>query len=217
MGSVVRELNNPPKSWIQLSSLAIFGDSGDLLITESTPTPEVGPAQQVEVCQRWEAAYREATVGIPRAVLLRPAIGIGGLGDPATRQLSRLARLGLGGKVGSGQQWVSWIAAGDLFALLHRGVIDDTMRGLYHLTSPNPIRNSEFMAAYRDAVGRRFGMGSPEFITRIGAWILGSDPALALTGRRCVPHRLQAEGYRFETSDIETAVRNAVIPIAGIT
>ena len=147
VGSALKKLDNPPQSWVQLSSLAIFGDSGDEIIDETTTPPESGPRQQVEVCQRWEAAFDEAASDTPRTVLLRPAIGIGGADDPATRQLTRLARLGLGGTVGSGRQWVSWIGAPGFIDLLHRAVVDDSMSGLYHLTSPQPVRNRELMAA----------------------------------------------------------------------
>ena len=93
VGQALRQLDTRPTTWVQLSSLAIFGDAGDTEIDEITPPPTTGPRQQVEVCHRWEAAFREATDGLDRAVLLRPAIGIGGEGDPATRQLAVGAEL----------------------------------------------------------------------------------------------------------------------------
>jgi hypothetical protein len=210
VGEAISRLDDPPGVWVQLSSLAIFGDSDDTIIEESTPVPTSGIRQQVEVCQRWEAAYRQATSGLARTVLLRPAIGIGGNDDPATGQLARLARLGLGGTVGSGHQWVSWIAAIDFFKILNRAVTDTAMSGLYHLTAPNPVPNRELMAAYRKAVGRSFGMPSPAVVVKAGASLLGSDPALALTGRRCIPRRLLDEGYQFQVANIDDAVRLAV-------
>lgn len=210
VGQAVQGLDNPPNAWVQLSSLAVFGSSQDDVITERTVPPATGLPQQVEVTQRWEAAYEEATVGVERAVLLRPGVAIGGSDDPATFQLARLARCGLGGSVGTGDQWVSWISASDLFDLLVRSVIDQRVSGLYHLTSPNPVRNSELMAAYRKAVGRKIGLPSSRLITTIGAWLLGSDPALALTGRRCIPARLIEEGYEFNVTDIDQAVAAAV-------
>lgn len=177
VGTALENMVDPPQRWVQLSSLAIFGDAGDQIITEDTPPAETGPRQQVEVCQRWEAAFREATATITSTVLLRPAIGIGGAGDPATTQLSRLARFGLAGAVGGGDQWVSWIGQPDLSDLLLRAVTDPTMAGLYHLTAPNPVPNTRLMAAYRHAVGRSFGLPTPSWIATVGAWLLGSDPA----------------------------------------
>ncbi len=209
VGRAVEGLEDPPDAWVQLSSLAIFGDSGDEIIDESASIPASGLTQQVEVCRRWEAAFAQASASIDRTVLVRPAVAIGDA-DPASTQLALLARWGLGGNVGSGEQWVSWISTKDLFDLLELTVTDASMDGLYHLTSPNPVRNRELMSAYRAAVGRRLGLPSPAIITKVGAWLIGSDPALALTGRRCVPGRLLEEGYRFEIPEIEPAVSLAL-------
>lgn len=211
VGQAIKTIDTPPSVWVQLSSLAIFGNSGDAIIDESTPIPTDGPRQQVEVCRQWEAAFRDATAtGIDRTVLLRPAIGIGGEGDPASATLSRLAKFGLGGTVGSGKQWVSWIGAEDFFNILFRAVTDNNMAGLYHVSSPNPVQNSHLMAAYRKAVGRKFGLPAPALVAKIGAWLLGSDPGLALTGRRCHPTRLIEDGYQFLTTDIDIAVNTAI-------
>ena len=210
VGQALERVDRPPSSWVQLSSLAIFGDGGDVVIDETTAPPTVGPRQQVEVCQRWEAAFHQASVGVERSVLLRPAIGIGGHADPATRQLSRLAKLGLAGPVGGGNQWVSWIGIDDLLDLLTQAVIDPSMSGLYHLASPTPVRNSELMAAYRHAVGRKFGLPAPRPFATVGAWLLGSDPELALTGRRCIPTRLLDEGHTFRNTNLNDIVAQAV-------
>lgn len=211
VGAALARVERPPQHWVQLSSLAIFGDTGDEVVDESTTPSGRGPRQMVEVCRRWEAAYESATAGVTRRVLLRPAIGIGGPGDPATRRLVLLARLGLAGPVAGGRQWVSWIGGDDLLTLLVRAIDDPHMTGLYHLTSPTPVRNDELMAAYREAVGARFGVASPAAVTRLGAWLLGSDPELALTGRRAVPTRLLDEGFRFRQTDIADVVARAVV------
>ena len=210
VGEAIKTLDRPPAAWVQLSSLAIFGDSGDDVIDETTPVPTTGVRQQVEVCRLWEQAYHDVTAPVKRTVLLRSGIAIGGDGDPASKQLGLLARFGLGGNVGSGDQWVSWIAADDFFHALYRAVTDQSMSGLYHVTSPSPVQNRDMMAAYRQAVGRRFGIGAPSLVTKIGAWVIGSDPALALTGRRCVPTRLLDEGMRFEITEIDDAVATAL-------
>lgn len=215
VGKAIADANDGPSVWVQLSSLGRFGDSGDEIIDESTTPPDDGPRQQVEVCARWEAAYERVTAEVDRRVLLRPAIGIGGAGDPATAQLMRVARLGLGGAVGSGRQWVSWIGSLDMVDLLERAVVDPSMTGLYHLTAPEPVTNADMMAAYRKAVGRGFGLPTPSPLVRIGAWLLGSDPGLALTGRRCVPTRLLSEGYRFRETDFDAVVANAVATASG--
>lgn len=204
------QIAKPPPVWVQLSSLARYGDAGETIIDEDTVPFADGPPQMVQVCTEWEAAFASVSQRVPRAVVLRAGIGLGGSGDPATERLMWLARMGLGGRVGSGRQWVSWVAVDDFMAVLIRAIDDDTMEGLYHVTSPNPIRNREMMATYRRLVGRRFGLPSPAWMTHVGAWLLGSDPALALTGRRAVPTRLLAEGYHFAIPDFEDAAALAV-------
>lgn len=213
VGEAVRRCQSPPPVWVQASSLAIFGEGGDELIDEETPPSGRGPAQMVQVCLAWERAFTEATEGMPRTVLLRMGIGLGGAGDPATERLSWLVRRGLGGWVGSGRQWVSWVALDDLLSAILRAIDDDAMTGLYHLTSPHPVTNAEMMATYRDLLGRRFGLPAPAPVAFVGAILLGSDPALALTGRRCVPTRLIAEGFEFSIPRFPEAAARALAAI----
>ena len=142
--------------------------------------------------------------------MLRMGIGLGGRDDPATAKLVRLVRLGLGGAVGGGRQWISWIALDDLLAAMARAIDDPTMTGTYHVTSPNPVTNAEMMAGFRRAVGRRFGLPTPAWLARLGAPLLGSSASLALTGRRVVPTRLLAAGFEFRHPDIDPVIRDAV-------
>lgn len=210
VGRAWSQIAMPPPVWVQLSSLARYGDAGETIIDEDTVPFADGPPQMVQVCTEWEAAFASVSQQVPRSVVLRAGIGFGGSGDPATERLMWLARMGLGGRVTSGEQWVSWVSVEDFMAVLVRAIDDDTMEGLYHVTSPNPIRNSDMMATYRRLVGRRFGLPSPAWVTQIGARLLGSDPALAVTGRRAVPTRLLAEGYQFAIPDFKDAAALAV-------
>ena len=201
---------SPPPVWVQSSSLAIFGDGGDAVIDESTTPSGIGPREMVTVCLAWEGAFRQASSGTARTVLLRMGIGLGGVGDPATAKLAQLVRLGLGGKVGSGRQWVSWIDLDDLLDVMLRAIDDPTMSGTYHATSPNPVTNTEMMATYRGLLNRRAGLPAPSIVAKLGAPLLGSSASLALTGRRCVPTRLLADGFEFRVPDFETAARRAL-------
>jgi uncharacterized protein len=210
VGEAVDRVAAPPAVWVQSSTLAIHGDGGDTVITETTPVSGIGPPQMVQVALAWEAAFAEATVDVARTVLLRIGVTIGGEGDPATRRLATLARLGLGGPVGGGGQWLSWIGLDDVLAGMTRAIDDPGMRGLYHLTSPAPVTNRAAMATFRAAVGRTVGLASPGWLTRIGAPLLGSDPELALTGRRAHPRRLLDEGFPFACVDFTDAVQRAL-------
>jgi uncharacterized protein (TIGR01777 family) len=208
VGHALRSLARPPGVWVQSATLAIFGDTGDELITEETPVSGVGPQQMVQVAVAWERAFAEATEALDRAVLLRIGVTIGGEDDPATRRLVTLARLGLGGPVAGGRQWLSWIALEDVLAGMTRAIDEPTMRGLYLLTSPAPVRNRDVMAIFRAAAGRRLGLPSPRWLTRLGAPLLGSDAELALTGRRAYPKRLTDEGFRWASTDLAATVNH---------
>jgi uncharacterized protein len=204
VGRALKQVAAPPPVWVQVATLAIFGDTGDEILHETSVPSGIGPVQMVTVALAWEHAYG-TVAGCDRAVLLRCGVAIGP-DDPATSQLTRLARLGLGGPIGSGRQWLSWIALDDLLDILERAIDDQSMDGLYHVTSPNPVRNHDLMAAIRETVERRRGLPSPAPLTRIGAWSMGSDPELALTGRRALPARLEHEGHRFTHPTIEQAL-----------
>jgi uncharacterized protein len=195
VGRALRERSFPPPVWVQVATLAIYGDAGEQLLDETVVPSGIGPPQMVGVALAWEHAFG-AVAACQRPVLLRCGVAIGPA-DPAIEQLTRLARLGLGGPIGTGRQWLSWIALDDLLTVVERAIDDQQMAGLYHVTAPNPVRNRELMAAIRRAVGRRQGLPSPAPLTWLGAWLLGSDPQLALTGRRATPARLAREGHRF--------------------
>lgn len=210
VGEAVRRCPAPPPVWVQSSTLAIFGNGGDDVITETTMPSGVGPREMVTVAMAWEQAFRLATSSVQRAVLLRTGIAVGGAHDPATAKLAQLVRMGLGGRAGSGRQWVSWVSLDDTVGVMLRAIDDPSMRGTYHVTAPEPIRNAEMMRTYRRQLGRRFGLPSPTVMVRAGAPLLGSSASLALTGRRAIPRRLLDEGYEFVQPDFDTAVRTAL-------
>lgn len=209
LGDAWRQLDRPPGVLVQIATMAIHGEGGETVIDESVPDPATGPPQMTGVAAAWEAAFDTAATDAGRAVLLRCGVAIGP-GDPATAHLAWLARLGLGGTIGRGTQWVSWVAVADLLAVVERAIDDPAMAGTYNLTSPRPVRNAQMMAAVRRAVGRRWGLPIPAPFVVLGTWLLGSDPALPLTGRRGHPRRLLDEGFEFTTPDIETALATAL-------
>ncbi len=211
VGEAIERCARPPRVWVQSSSLAVFGDGGDATLDEhSTPTG-IGPREMVTVCLAWEGAFHQASAAVERTVLLRMGIGLGGRNDPATAKLAQLVRFGLGGRVGSGRQWVSWVGLDDLLTAMILAIDDDTMTGTYHVTSPNPVTNAEMMSTFRTLLGRRVGLASPAWLARMGAPILGSSASLALTGRRVVPTRLLEHGFTFEQPDFEPAARKALV------
>jgi uncharacterized protein (TIGR01777 family) len=167
----------PPEVWVQMSTVAIYGDGGEQVLTESSPP-----------------AAAQATAG--RQVVLRTGIVLD-RGTPALDRLTGLVRLGLGGRIGSGRQWVSWLHAEDFLAIVRRALEDPVLAGVVHATSPEPVRNAELMATLRRVLHRPPAPPTPAALVRLGAPILRTDPALALLGRRAVPARLLDLGHQF--------------------
>jgi len=210
LGQALAALDTPPAVWVQVATMAIYGEGGEIVCDETVAPPPEGPRQMVGVATAWEAAFDAAARdGAARAVLLRCGVALGP-GDPATAHLAWLARLGMGGRIGTGRQWVSWIALDDLLDVTLRAIDEPAMTGVYHVTSPQPVRNAALMAAVRRAVGRRWGLPVPAFGVQVGTRLLGSDAALPLTGRRGHPGRLLDEGYRFIAPDLDTALGRAL-------
>lgn len=217
VGDALTRCDQPPPAWVQLSTMAIYGDAGDEILDESVPPSGIGPRQMVTVALAWEAAYHQATAHVERSVLLRAGIALGGEDDPATARLRQLVRLRAGGPVAGGDQWVSWLALDDLLRIIQRSLDDPAARGMYLATSPNPVTNRQMMAAYRRLLDVNMGLPAPAVATRIGAWAMGSDPELALTGRRGIPARLLDEGFDFHTTDFEQAAATALDRAASTT
>lgn len=125
--------------------------------------------------------------------------------------LTKLARLGLGGPVAGGHQYVSWIH-GDDFVKLIGWVIENTqVSGLIHASSPHPVTNAVFMQALRERVGASVGMPAPVWAVRLGAWLAGKEPQLALDSHRIVSRVLKEAGFQFDFPEIHEALRNLTL------
>ena len=195
---------HPPSVWLQASTLAIYGDAGATLLDESAP-PAHGPPQMAGVARAWEAAAEGAIAG--RQVILRTGIVLD-RNTPALERLVSLARWGLGGRVGSGRQWVSWVHVADFLAVIRHCLNDPEMSGPLHVCSPAPVPNAELMSALRTVLRRPWAPPTPTPLVVVGALVLRTDPALALTGRRAVPARLIRAGFRFGFPELLPALRD---------
>ncbi|MCO5970106.1 epimerase [Actinoallomurus soli] len=195
-------LDDPPIAWLQMSTLAIYGDGGEATITEDHP-PADGPPQMAGVARAWEAAAADAPA--ERRVVLRTAV-VFDRDTPALDRLTGLVRWGLGGRIASGRQWISWLHVTDLLAIVRRCLDDPSMAGVVHATSPSPVRNRELMATLRSLQRRPPAPPTPTPLLRLGALVLRTDPALALLGRRCVPARLSDAGFTFAFPELGPAL-----------
>lgn len=194
--------------WLQASTLAIHGDAGGALITEASP-PADGPPQMAGVATAWEAAAADAPAA--RQVILRTSIVLD-RNTPALDRLAGVVRWGLGGRVGNGQQWFSWIHVEDWLRLtvqlLEGGTGIGDLSGVVVATSPEPVRNEDLMCALRSALNRPPSPPTPAWAVKLGSLFLRTDPALALTGRRAVPARLLEGGFEFTFPGLEAALND---------
>jgi uncharacterized protein len=200
-----KNLSRPVPVWIQASTLAIYGDAGDVVLEESAP-PASGPPQMAGVARAWEESLEGAHAD--RRVVLRTGIVLDA-GTPALDRLVGLTRWGLGGRVGPGTQWISWIHIQDWLAVVRRAldpVAGADLEGVVHATGPNPARNADLMAELRRTLRRPAAPPTPAWAVKLGAVLLRTDPALGLTGRRAVPGRLISAGFEFEHPDLDEAL-----------
>lgn len=208
LGEALRKVNTPPEIWIQAGSLAIYGDAGNRICDEAARVAGGFPAN---VCVAWEEELGRAVLPGTRWVNLRIGFVLGARGG-ALPFLAKLTRLGLGGTIGSGEQMISWIHLEDMLRIFEAALENPAMRGTYHASARNAVNNREMMKVLRRVLKRPWSPPAPAFAVRIGAPLLNSDPEIALTGRHCVPARLEAEGFAFMYDDFETAVRDLLTP-----
>ena len=207
LGEAMRVVNSPPPVWVQMSTAHIYGDPPSLVCNEDSSegigfAPTVGRA--------WEAAFHESRLSSQRGVLMRTSFVIGrdrGAGRGALGTLGLIAKLGLGGRVGTGTQGMSWIHEHDLLALFTNAIMNDSMSGIYIASAPNPVAQVDFMRTLRKVVGMPIGLPAFAWMVRIGApWFLRTDPELALYGRYVVSKRLTQEGFKFQFPTLEAAL-----------
>ena len=207
IGKALKEIDNPPKIWIQMSTAHIYGDPPSQMCTETSSTgyglaPYVGKA--------WEKAFLDSLPSETRGVRLRTSFVIGKDGG-AMVSLKRIAKLGFGGKVGDGKQGISWIHEYDMNEIIHQAIINDSFNDFYISSAPNPVSNKEFMRELRKKLKIPIGIPAPALITRIGAKIVfKTDPELVLYGRYVRSERLEQMGFRFKYPTLAEALGHLI-------
>lgn len=203
LGEAVARCDRPPAAWVQCGSLALYGDAGDRVCDENAPVAQDFSAQ---VCRQWEEAFGAAPAPATRKVLLRIGLVLGP-GGGALGSLVKLVRGLLGGTVGSGRQYVSWLHAADMNALFLAAMEQPGFNGVYNACTPHPVTNAELMRELRSALGRPWSPPAPGWVVRFGArFIMRTDADLALTGRRGMPARLVAQGFPFQFPRLREAL-----------
>ncbi|WP_308166418.1 DUF1731 domain-containing protein [Nocardia albiluteola] len=201
-----KSLDRPIDRWIQASTTAIWSDAGEMRCTETTPLP-VGLPQMTGVAEPWERAFGGANA--VRRTILRTSIVLDP-DAPALRRLCDLTRAGLGGRVGPGDQWFSWIHVQDWLALVRAALgLDPQVQlpdGILVAATDFPVRNRDLMAALRRHLHRPPAPPTPAALLRFGAIFLRTDAALGLTGRHATSEVLPHTGFRFRYPTLDDAL-----------
>ncbi|MFF8521792.1 TIGR01777 family oxidoreductase [Streptomyces werraensis] len=217
VGEAIASARRPPKVWLQMSTATIYAHRFDAANDEATGViggTESGVpdhwAYSVRIAKNWERAQEEATTPGTRKVALRAAMVMspdrGGVFDV----LLRLARLGLGGPVAGGGQYVSWIHDEDFVRAVEFLIAREDVEGAVNLAAPGPLPQREFMRVLRRAWGMPLGLPASRWMAEVGAFVLRSDTELLLKSRRVVSGRLGDAGFTFDWTGWEAAAGDLV-------
>lgn len=215
VGQAIARAKRPPRVWLQMSTATIYAHRYDAPNDEQTGIlggEEPGAPDtwrfSIDVARAWEREAREAVTPQTRKVILRSAMVMspdrGGVFDT----LLGLVRRGLGGKVGDGRQFVSWIHDADFVRAIAWLIGRDNVCGAVNICSPHPIPYAAFMRTLREAWGARWGLPAPVWMLELGAWLLRTESELVLKSRRVIPRRLLDGGFAFEFPEWSAAARD---------
>jgi uncharacterized protein len=206
-----------PRLWVNASTATIYRHALDRVMDEADG--ELGGNEpgapdtwnfSIGVAKAWEEAFFATPTPFTRKVAIRSAITFspdrGGVFDV----LLGLVRHGLGGRHGAGTQFVSWIHEADFVRAVDLLIEREEFTGVINLASPNPLPNSDFMRALREAWGIRFGLAAPGWMLEVGTYLLRTESELVLKSRRVVPRRLLAAGFEFLFPAWPAAARDLV-------
>ena len=208
LGEVIRDLFEPPKLWINITSATIYRHADDR--PQDEETGEFGTGFSVDVCNRWEAAFNKYETPKTRKVALRMGIVLG-RSDSVFPRLLNLVKLGMGGTQGDGKQYVSWVHELDAARTTEWLMDHPELEGVFNCIAPNPVKNAELMHIIRKAYGMPFGLPAPQWLLEIGSVVIGTETELILKSRWVLPKRLLDSGFEFEYEDAEGAVREILI------
>jgi len=202
LATTIASLSRKPSVFLSGSAIGIYGARNDEQLTEVSTH---GTGFLAEVCEQWEAAAKPAIDAGIRTVFLRTGIVLTPKGG-ALKKLLPLFKLGVGGKFGNGKQWQSWISLDDEIGAIEH-LLSTKVSGAVNLTAPNPVTNAEFTKVLASVLKRPAVVPVPTFAPKI---LLGGElaDALLFTGQRVIPAALNASGYMFKHTTLESALRS---------
>jgi uncharacterized protein (TIGR01777 family) len=202
--STLARLQQKPRVFIAGSAMGFYGDRGDEIVTESSPP---GNTFLSDVSKEWETESRRAEDSGIRTVLLRTGIVLSKDGGALATMMTPF-KFGVGGVVGSGKQWMSWISLDDVVEIINFAIENENLRGAVNVVAPNPVTNEEFTKTLGEVLYRPTFLPLPEFAVNLVFGEMGD--ALLIDSTRVEPKRLKDAGYKFKFPTLKPALENAV-------
>ena len=201
LASAIASIPRPPAVMLSGSAIGIYGDRGDETLDENSTA---GTSFLAAVCQEWEAATKPVSEAGTRVVHLRTGVVLGRRGGALAKLLPSF-RLGLGGRLGTGRQWMSWIAIADYTAAVALLLRDVSQAGAFNLVAPNPVTNTEFTRVLGAVLGRPARVVVPRFALKLAMGHMAD--ATVLASQRVRPRKLLETGFNFAFPTLESALR----------
>ena len=206
IGRAVADAGAPPRVWLNVASATIYRDARRVPMDEETG--EIGSGFSVDVCQKWEQTLFEAPVSC-RRVAMRLAMVFGAPRGGVTDAFEILVKLGFGGPMAGGGQFISWIHLHD-FCRAAAFLLDNELDGPVNLAAPNPLTNAQFLSTLRRALKIPYALPTARWQLEIGAFVGRTETELLLKSRRVVPTRLLEAGFTFDYPNWSEAARAIV-------
>ncbi len=211
LGEAIAGCAKPPPTWLNASTATIYKHSYDKTMDETGEIAADKDAKDefsVEVAQAWEGALAAAATPGTRKIPLRLSMVFGPGPGTVFHVLRRLVRLGLGGSMGGGRQFVSWIHHEDFCRAVEWILEHSEMRGPVNVVAPGPLTNREMMSVFRKVCGRGVGLPAARWMLEIGAWIMRTETELMIKSRRVVPAKLLGAGFTFRFPTFQSALED---------
>lgn len=211
VGEAIAKCKTPPPVWLNASTATIYahnfgpawGESGQI-----GSTPEAKDEFSIEVAAAWERTLNEAQTPATRKVAMRSAMVLGTGKNSVYPTLLRLTRLGLGGKMGSGRQFVSWVHEKDFCRAIEWLMTHENLSGVINIAAPNPLANADMMKIFREVYHRPIGLPAAKWMLEMGAFFLRTETELIIKSRRVVSRRLAESGFTFCFPFFRTALED---------
>lgn len=198
----LRKLQRKPRVLVSASAVGFYGNRGDEVLTESSLP---GNDFLAQICCNWESEVEQAEESGIRTVSLRFGIILAANGGALKRMLPPF-RLGLGGRLGNGRQWMSWLTLDEVVSIIRFAIEKNSLSGPVNAVSPNPVTNSHFTSILGSALHRPALFPAPRPVLRLALGEMAD--ALLFSSQRVIPQKLQSSGYQFRHSDLKEAFQS---------